>query len=95
MPVVICPVHGVDLCEMSFERTPRTQNDSRKGLDILGHGSYWKTETEVNPISQMQQRDDCHDLRLVSAVKSFFCRIFSFSWSASRRAAEIFSCISA
>lgn len=40
--LVVGPMHGVDLGQMSLERTPRLHDDTRQRLDFSCHGSYCK-----------------------------------------------------
>lgn len=37
LPGIACPMHGVDLGQMTFERTPNTQMQFVERLDVVGH----------------------------------------------------------
>ena len=87
MALVLRPVHRVDLGEMALERSPRLHQHARQRVDLVGHRAHWSGRQRPRP-------PRCAHVQLVSASWSRLERIFSFSASASRLAAAIFSWMS-
>jgi hypothetical protein len=84
MALVCCPVHCVYLCQMALERPPGLHHDPRECLYFCRHRTYFSLISILKYPLYFQKY-----AQLVSAVASFFARIFSLSESASRRAEAI------